>query len=308
MFTTCNVARDYKYFSDMTEPFKISWANCNSIEQSDFVFIGIPDESHSHSIRPGTSKAPNKVRNVSWDRDVYSENGIMSKAYSNRGTPLGNLYDYGNIARKEIPQVYSKVFENEKIPITIGGDHSLTTSIVTTLGKKTKPISLVYFDAHPDFLSSTTDFYGSVIYDVLPFIDLKSSVMIGIRSPEQEEVDNIRKYGIKVITAEDIQYFGVKQTLNEILSILGKNIYVSFDMDCLDPSFAPGVSVPVPLGLDNITASILLKGICKNGVMGLDIMEICPEYDIQDFTSHLASRMVCEFLAVAKIPQKILHN
>lgn len=292
----------------MMEPFKISWSNCESFDQSDFVFIGIPDESHSHSIRPGTSKAPDRVRNISWDRDVYVENGLTSNAFSNRGRPFGNLYDFGNVSRKEIPDAYSKIFDSGKIPITIGGDHSLTTPIVKTLAKKTTPISLVYFDAHPDFLSSTTDFYGSVVFDILPYIDPKSSVMIGIRSPEQEEVENIRKYGIKVITAEDIRYFGVKQTLNEILSTLGKNIYVSFDMDCLDPSFAPGVSVPVPLGLDNITASILLKGISKNGVIGLDIMEICPEYDIQDFTSHLASRMVCEFLAVTTIPKKISHN
>lgn len=292
----------------MIEQFKICWSNCNSFEQSDFVFIGIPDESHSHSIRPGTSKAPDKVRNISWDRDVYVEKGLLSNAFSNRGKPSGNFYDYGNIARKDIPVVYSKIFGSEKIPITIGGDHSLTTSIVKTLGKKKKPISLVYFDAHPDFLSSTTDFYGSVVFDILPFIDLKSSVMIGIRSPEQEEVENIRNYGIKVITAEDIQYFGIKQTLNEILSTLGKNVYISFDMDCLDPSFAPGVSVPVPLGLDNITASILLKGICNNGVLGFDIMEVCPEYDIQDFTSHLASRMICEFLAVTKIPNKLIHK
>lgn len=280
---------------------KICWSNCSSFEQSDYILVGIPDESHSHSFRRGTSKAPNRVRMLSWDRDVYLENGILSKAFSNRGMLQGKLFDFGNITRENIPEVYSRIFGSGKIPITIGGDHSLSTLIIKTLGKLTKPISLVYFDAHPDFLSSTTDFYGSVIYDVLPFIDVKSSIMIGIRSPEQEEVENIRKYGIKVISAEDIQYLGLKQTLNEILSTVGKNIYISFDMDCLDPAFAPGVSVPVPLGLDNVTVSILLKGITRNGVLGLDIMEICPDYDIQDFTSHLASRMVCEFLGVTKI-------
>ena len=287
----------------------ISWANCQSYEQSKFVFVGIPDESHSHSIRKGTSKAPDRVRKLSWERDVYIEKGVHSRAFSNRGNPQVKLCDLGNVARDKITEVYSKIFESGKIPITIGGDHSITTPIIKTLRNTIKPISLVYFDAHPDFLSSTTNFYGSVIHDILPHIDVRSSVMIGIRSPEQEEIENIRKYKIKVITAEDIQFFGIKQTLNEILSTVGKNIYLSFDMDCLDPAFAPGVSVPVPLGLDSVTASILVKGISKNGVLGMDITEICPDYDIQDFTSHLASRMVCEFLAVTQIQKKFLtHN
>lgn len=287
----------------------ICWSNCNSFAKSDFIFVGVPDETYSHSIRRGTSSAPNKVRMLSWDRDVYIENGILSKAFSNRGESKNKLFDLGNVKREDIPNVYSKIFGSGKIPITIGGDHSITTPIIKTLGKTRKPISLVYFDAHPDFLSSTTNFYGSVVNDVLPYIDTKSSVMIGIRSPEQEEIENIRKYGLKVITAEDIRYFGLKQTLNEILSTIGKNVYISFDMDCIDPAFAPGVSVPVPLGLDNVTASILVKGISKNGVLGLDIMEVCPEYDIQDLTSHLASRLVCEFFAVTQIQkEKTLEN
>ena len=164
---------------------------------------------------------------------------------------------------------------------------------------------MVYFDAHPDFLSSTRDFYGSVIFDILPYIDVKSSVMIGIRSPEQEEVENIKKYGIKVISPEDIEFFGVKQTINEIMSTVGRNIYISFDMDCIDPSFAPGVSVPVPLGLDPIKSTILLKNICQTGILGMDIMEVCPNQDIQDNTSHLASRLIGEFLASAKIHRNI---
>jgi len=283
----------------------MSWSNCNSYHESDYVFVGLPDESHSHSLRKGTSNAPDRVRKISCERDIYFEDNKGSLAYTNKGQNPSKIFDFGNISREKIPQVYEKIFQNHKIPITIGGDHSLTTPIIRELGKNTKPISLVYFDAHPDFLSSTQDFYGSVIFDILPYIDVKSSVMIGIRSPEQEEVENIKKYGIKVISPEDIEYFGLKQTINEILSTIGRNVYVSFDMDCLDPSFAPGVSVPVPLGLDPIKAAILLKNVCQTGVLGMDIMEICPNYDVQDITSHLASRMIGEFLATTKIQRNI---
>ena len=283
----------------------LSWANCNSYNSADYVVVGIPDESHSHSLRKGTSKAPDRIRKVSSEQDVYFENNIASPAYTNLGNSYPKIYDFGNISRGNIQDTFKKIFHDGKVPISLGGDHSLTTQIIKASDKKSHPISLVYFDAHPDFLSSTTDFYGSVIFDLLPYIDPKSSVMIGIRSPEQEEVDNIKKYGIKVFSPFDIEYFGLKHTINEILSILGKNVYVSFDMDSLDPAFAPGVSVPVPLGLDSTKASIIMKSISGVGIMGMDIMEVCPDWDIQDNTSHLASRMIGELLASSKIHQNI---
>ena len=282
----------------------LCWANCESYKQSDFVIVGITDESHSHSIRKGTVNAPEKIRSVSREMDVYIENNQKSLAYTNHGQPTSKIFDLGNISRANVPHVFERIFHDDKIPVTLGGDHSLTSLIVKTLGKNSKPISLVYFDAHPDFLSSTQDFYGSVVYDCLPFIDVKSSVMIGVRSPELEEINNIKKYGMNVFSPTDIQYFGLKQTLNEILSTLGKNIYISFDMDCIDPAFAPGVSVPVPMGLDPVTASILLQNISQCGILGMDLMEVCPNYDIQNNTCHLASRLISEVLVSTKIRKK----
>jgi len=283
----------------------LCWSNSNSYKESEYVIVGLNDESHSHSLRKGTSKAPDRIRKISKERDTYIENNLESLAYTNSGKPQAKIFDLGNISRKDIPFVYERIFYDRKIPITMGGDHSLTTQIIKELGKKQGPISLVYFDAHPDFLSSTRDFYGSVVYDCLSYINPKSSVMIGIRSPELEEIENIKKYGISVFSPEDIQYVGLKQTINDIHSKLGKNIYISFDMDCIDPSFAPGVSVPVPMGLNPITTSILLKNITRGGILGMDIMEVCPDFDIQDNTSHLASRMISEMLSTVKIKQKI---
>jgi len=282
----------------------LCWSNCKSYLESEYVIVGLDDESQSHSIRKGTSSAPDRIRKISRERDVYIENNRESLAYTNSGKPQSKIFDLGNISRENIPFVYERIFNEGKIPITIGGDHSLTTEVIKELGKKHGPISLVYFDAHPDFLSSTRNFYGSVVYDCLPHINPKSSVMIGIRSPELEEIENIKKYGISVFSPEDIQYHGFKQVVGDILSKLGRNIYVSFDMDCIDPSFAPGVSVPVPMGLNPITASILLKNITRGGVLGMDIMEVCPAFDIQDNTSHLASRMISEMLSSAKIKEK----
>ncbi len=206
------------------------------------------------------------------------------------------VHDIGNINREQIENVYDKISASSKIPISIGGDHSISRQIINAMAKRHGKISLVYFDAHPDFVSSTTNYYGSVVNDVLPNIDIDSSVEIGIRTPEQEELDNIKKYNLDVITPFDIRDRGIKQVTNSVLDRLGDKVYVSFDMDCVDPAYAPGVSVPVPMGLNSTDAVYLLKEIAKKGIIGMDIMEVCPSFDVKDRTSHLASRIISEVL------------
>ena len=225
---------------------KICWANTDDFEESEFVIIGIPDESQSHALRKGTEDAPNKIRQMSNLQDSFERNGKISLGRPTQGSEK-KVHDFGNINREQIENVYEKISTSSKIPISIGGDHSITRQIINTIAKKHGKISLVYFDAHPDFVSSTTNYYGSVINDVLSNIEITSSVQIGIRTPEQEELDNIKKFNLKIITPFDIQAQGIKKVADSILSKLGDKVYVSFDMDCVDPSYAPGVSVPVPI-------------------------------------------------------------
>ena len=274
----------------------ISWANTDSFDEADIVIIGIPDESKSHALRKGTSEAPDKIRQISSTRDTYSRDNTVSL-----GMPFGGLkkkvFDYGNVTRDQIGEVINKIVSRSKIPISIGGDHSISVEIIKSISKKYGSLSLVYFDAHPDLISSTRNYYGSVFFDVLPFIDLKSSIQIGIRTPEQEEINNIKKYNLSVITPFDMLKIGLLETEKKIVEKVGKNVYVSFDMDAIDPAFAPGVSAPVPIGLRNSEAVYLLKSLAQKGIVGMDIMEVCPEYDIKDRTSHLASRMIGEVIS-----------
>ena len=276
---------------------KICWANTDNFDEAKIVIIGIPDESQSHSLRKGTSEAPDRIRHISNIRDSYTRNGIKTLGLPISGLGNSKVFDYGNIKRDQIDEVLKKTISKSKIPLVLGGDHSITTSVIKSISNSKGPLSLVYFDAHPDFVSSTRNYYGSIISDVLPYIDTKTSLQIGIRTPEQEEIDNIKKNNIQVISPFDIVEKGVKQISDSILEILGKNVYVSFDMDCVDPAFAPGVSVPVPMGLKNVEVAYLLKKIVKQGILGMDLMEVCPEYDIKDRTSHLASRMIGETIS-----------
>lgn len=274
----------------------ICWANTGNFDDAEIVIVGIPDESKSHALRKGTSDAPHKIREISSIRDTYKRGDEISL-----GLPLDGItkkvYDYGNITRNQIEDTTDRIVSSSKIPISIGGDHSISIEIIKSVSKKYGPLSLVYFDAHPDFISSIRGYYGSVFNDVLPYIDVNSSIQIGIRTPEKEEIDNIKKHGLKVITPFDIIRDGIQKTEETILNKIGKNVYVSLDMDVIDPAFAPGVSVPVPLGLGNTEVALLLKSIAKRGIRGFDIMEVCPNYDIKDRTSHLASRIIGETIA-----------
>jgi len=274
---------------------KICWANTDNFDEAEFVIVGIPDESQSHALRKGTEEAPFKIRQISNLRDSFERDGKFSLGRPFQGSEK-KVHDFGNISRSQIENIYDKISTSSKIPISIGGDHSISRQIINALAKKYGKISLVYFDAHPDFVSSTTNYYGSVVNDVLSNIEIDSSVQIGIRTPEQEELDNIKKFNLKVITPFDISEQGIKQVTNSVLNRLGDKVYVSFDMDCVDPAYAPGVSVPVPMGLNSIDAVYLLKEIAKKGIVGMDIMEVCPSFDVKDRTSHLASRIISEML------------
>ena len=274
---------------------KICWTNTDNFDDAEFVIVGIPDESQSHALRKGTEEAPFKIRQISNLRDSFERDEKISLGRPFQGYEK-KVHDMGNIDRSQIENIYDKISASSKIPISIGGDHSISRQIINALAKRHGKISLVYFDAHPDFVSSTTNYYGSVVNDVLSNIEIASSVQIGIRTPEQEELDNIQKYHLEVITPFDIQKHGIKLVTNSVLHRLGDKVYVSFDMDCVDPAYAPGVSVPVPMGLNSTDAVYLLKEIVKKGIIGMDIMEVCPSFDVKDRTSHLASRIISEVL------------
>lgn len=279
---------------------QICWAN-SSFDDSDIVIVGIPDESGSHAIFAGSSAAPDHIRKISNVNDIYVEKKLLCLAQPSLGIGKARVHDFGNIKKRQIEATFEKILGSKKLPISIGGDHSNTTPLLKSMAKKHGKISLVYFDAHPDFVSHTRNYYGSVITDCLDYIDVKSSIQIGIRSPEQEELQNIKKHKLQVITPFDIIESGIKSVTKIILDTIGDNVYVSFDMDCLDPSCAPGVSVPVPIGIQSQDATYSIKKIVQRGIVGFDIMEVCPAHDLNYVTSHLASRMIGEIISSCKV-------
>ncbi|MGZ8887450.1 MAG: arginase family protein, partial [Nitrososphaeraceae archaeon] len=212
------------------------------------------------------------------------------------------VLDIGNVQRENLYYQISKLISQSKIPIVIGGDHSITTTTLRAIKNSTKKeINLIYFDAHPDFVTSTNDYYGSVVSDSLDCINIKRSVFIGIRACEPEEVFNIGKYGANIIDPIDIQEYGVKKILKKIIQICinrsDNNIYISIDLDCLDPAFAPGVSVPTPCGINPLELTFFIQQILKKTkIIGCDIVELSPSFDINNITANFAARLFKEIL------------
>lgn len=270
------------------------------MQDADIVVIGVPDESKSHAKRKGSSRAPDVLRIASNESEFFERGGKLIPTCPMRGSLEDKrIFDAGNVAnKKELCKLVSDVSSAGKLPVMIGGDHSLTTETIRVLsaGKK---LSLLYFDAHPDFVSSTRDYYGSVLTDSAQSLNFRKSILIGTRAAEPEELENASKAGVKIINPLDVAELGVKKVAQMIKTrTAGSKIYISVDLDCVDPASAPGVSVPSPGGLAAIDLVYLLKQVISGGnVVGMDIVELAPDYDVNGMTATLAARILSECIA-----------
>jgi agmatinase len=277
-------------------------SNAGTMKDVDIVVIGVPDESHSHAKRKGTSRAPDALRIASNDSEFFERGGRLIPTCPMRGTlNRKSIFDAGNIPDKhKLRELVTDITLHGKLPIMIGGDHSLSTEAIqgvsNAIGEK---LSLLYFDAHPDFVSSTTDYYGSVLTDSTQSLNFRKSMLIGTRAAEPEELENAKKVGLRIINPLEIVEIGVKRVAQMIRArTRGSKVYVSVDLDCLDPAFAPGVSVPSPGGLSSTDLIYLLKKTISTGnIVAIDIVELAPDYDINNTTAMLAARIMSECIA-----------
>ncbi|MGZ5546697.1 MAG: arginase family protein [Nitrososphaeraceae archaeon] len=279
------------------------YSNVANIHESNIVLLGVPDESKSKASRKGTRNGPNQLRKALLASENFKRSGKIIPICPIKGSlSTKKVLDIGNVQRENLYYQISKLISQSKIPIVIGGDHSITTTTLRAIKNSTKKeINLIYFDAHPDFVTSTNDYYGSVVSDSLDCINIKRSVFIGIRACEPEEVFNIGKYGANIIDPIDIQEYGVKKILKKIIQICinrsDNNIYISIDLDCLDPAFAPGVSVPTPCGINPLELTFFIQQILKKTkIIGCDIVELSPSFDINNITANFAARLFKEIL------------
>ena len=278
-------------------------SNARSAFEADVVIVGVPDESKSHAKRKGASRGPDSLRQASNESGFFERNGKLIPVCPILGKISNKLiFDYGNIPRENLQKLITDLVANNKIPIVIGGDHSITSTVLQATGDIHGKLGLFYFDAHPDFVSSTTDYYGSVLTDSSRWIDFSKSMLIGTRAAEPEELENAESVGLEVITPIDVAKLGISQVANKLQAKGYNNYrYVSIDLDCADPAYAPGVSLPSPCGLSSIDLVYLVKLVINSGIVGIDIVELSPDFDLNNMTANLAARILLESIASINI-------
>ncbi|WP_425053690.1 agmatinase [Psychromarinibacter sp. S121] len=266
----------------------------------DIAVTGIPfDQAVTN--RPGTRLGPRAIREASalqspdapygWGFDIMEEFAIAD---------YGDMpFDYA--APALIPQVIEahadKILSQGAAMVTLGGDHSISLPILRAHVKKHGPLALVQFDAHTDTWADdeTARFdHGTGFYKAVKegLIDVEHSVQIGIRT------DNPDTLGITVIDAPEVHRVGPAAVAAQVLDVVGDaKAYLSFDIDCLDPAFAPGTGTPVWGGLSSAQAAAILRGIAGVNLVGGDIVEVSPPFDPAAITAvagaHVATEILC---------------
>ena len=259
-----------------------------------FALIGVPSDSNS-SFERGAALAPPLIRAALW-----SERGT---AAAEDGRELGTdftVIDLGDLALTEAPgddAVISAAISTSsaagQIPLILGGDHAITHAAVRGVAAQHGPVSILHFDAHPDLYA---DFGGNPRSHASPFARIMEAglatrlVQVGIRTLNQHCREQAHKYGVEVI---EIAGF-----TPQCVPVLDGPLYISIDLDGIDPSEAPGVSHPEPGGLTTREVLAVLRRQTAQ-IVGADVVEYNPHRDAHGRTAILAAKLVRELAALA---------
>ena len=287
-------------------PSPVFSGNQQSYEEAKYVIVGVPFDLTS-TYRSGSKFAPLAIRDSSQNIECYSfRTGVSIEEI--RIHDLGDLHVAADVELTlgRLALVAQDLFDDEKIPVFIGGEHTITLGIMRSLNPK---VAVVSFDAHLDLRDnylglsvSHTTFLRRINEDVKPCKILE----VGTRAVCREELDYAKETGIDYITANQIRKDGINKTVEAIKSVLSgcEKVYITVDMDVLDPAYVPAVPNPEPEGLDTSTLLDLLEAVCDHRVVGFDVVEVAPHYD-NGVTSTQATKVVFEMLGFLEVAKKI---
>ena len=255
------------------------------------ILIGFPFDEYSSYLK-GAAKAPQAIR------DAY--NSESTNSFSESGLDLSIpdvLKDFGDVVFSsdeyvsKIGTSIQGILRSDQIPIALGGDHSITYPIVKAFHKKYPLLNILHFDAHPDLYD---EFQGNRFSHACPFARIMEEnlasrlIQLGIRTCTQHQRDQATKFGVEMIEMKDwTQKFSID---------FEGPIYISFDLDVLDPAYAPGVSHHEPGGASiRQVLNVIQQLNCK--IVGADVVELNPERDPFGITAMTAAKIVKEIAA-----------
>ena len=274
------------------------------LEGVDVVVSGVPLDTATTN-RPGARFGPRAVRAAST---------IMAweKPYGMDFDPFDKLavVDYGDCffdfgRPQSVPDAIeahaTEIISQGPALLTLGGDHFVAYPLLQAHAKKHgAPLSLVHFDAHSDTWAdeeARID-HGTMFFHAAKegLVDPGSSVQIGLRTTNPDTM------GFNIIDAPTVHDIGIAAVVDKIKSVVGdKPAYLTFDIDCLDPSYAPGTGTPVCGGLTSHQAIEIVRGLSGINLIGMDIVEVAPAYDIGEITALAATALAMEMLYVYAI-------
>lgn len=261
----------------------------------------------SSSFRSGSAKAPKIIRDYTSSRlyNSYTEDGVNLKDY-------WKIYDLGDVNPSSIAEAFRTVKEkiskiaSSKLYIFLGGDHSITYATLKALKEALNGSwGLIYFDSHPDLYENYEGdpySHACVIRRIIDdaIVNPKHIIQIGIRAPTAEQLNYAKDNGISIVSTSDVCKKKAKEISLVINEALGKvnNVYVSFDVDVLDPAFAPGVGNPEGGGITLRSLIDIVHSLEGLTIRALDVVETNPEYDCAGITFCSTSKFIRESLGV----------
>jgi agmatinase len=225
-----------------------------------------------------------------------------------------SIIDYGDccLDSHNPHSIFSSIYEHAKTilasnakMLTLGGDHYITYPLLKAHAEKYgAPLSIIHFDAHCDTWADDEPNslnHGSMFYKAIKdgLVDPATSVQIGIRTWNEDFM------GVNILGADWVHEHGVAAVAQKVHEIVGKrNVYLTFDIDCLDPAFAPGTGTPVAGGLSSAQALAILRKFVGLNIIGMDVVEVAPAYDHSEITALAAAQIAAEMLCVISSQQK----
>ena len=277
------------------------------LRDAELAITGIPFDTATTN-RPGTRFGPRGIRaastEIAWQRNWPWEFDAMELL---KIVDYGDcLFDHGRpeAVPDQIQAHIESILETDTAALTLGGDHFITLPVLRAHVKKHGPVSLLHFDAHTD---TWDDEEGRIDHGTMFFHAVKEGLVI----PEESVQAGIRttndaSLGFNIFDAGWIHVNGIEALVRQIRKILkNRKTYLTFDIDCVDPAFAPGTGTPVCGGLSSAQALQILRNLRGLDLVGMDLVEVSPPYDHAEITSLLGASIAYDFIALYAARHKL---
>lgn len=274
-------------------------------EGLDVALVGVPMDLGVTN-RSGTRFGPRAVRGV--ERVGPYEHVLRAlPTYEMKVADVGDVPFQSRFSlaqcHEDIERYFGEIVNAGVRTLAVGGDHSMSLPILKAVGRE-RPVGLIHIDAHCD---TSGEYEGSKFHHGGPFrqavlegvLDPERTVQIGIRGSAEWLWEFSYESGMTVIHAEEVDELGIPAVLERARAVVGEGpVYVSFDIDSIDPAFAPGTGTPEIGGLTPREVLRLMRGLAGLDVVGGDVVEVAPQYDATTNTAHVAAQMMLEILCL----------